>query len=101
MKKLLTTLLAVCLVFTNAGFFNKMLSYADTTYITKAEFSGETAPKDVILSTDPDNVQTCSYTDLDFSPLLKLYAGPSLEGYYVRVSHRDSTSKQFEPIKPQ
>ncbi len=94
MKKLLTTLLAVCLVFTNAGFFNKMLSYADTTYITKAEFSGETAPKDVILSTDPDNVQTCSYTDLDFSPLLKLYA-ENYEGMYVKAYHYDYESENW------
>ena len=76
MKKLLTTLLAVCLVFTNAGFFNEMLSYAETTYITKAEFYNANVPlKDVTLSTDPDNVQLCSYTDLAKSPLLKLYAG--------------------------
>ena len=94
MKKLLTTLLAVCLVFTNAGFFNKMLSYADTTYITKAEFSGGTAPKDVILSTDPDNVQTCSYTDLDFSPLLKLYA-ENYEGMYVKAYHYDYESENW------
>ena len=101
MKKILTTLLAVCLVFTNAGFFNKMLSYADTTYITKAEFSVASAQKDVILATDPDDVQICSYTDLVASPFLKLYAGSSLEGYRVRVSHRDSTSRQFKLIQPQ
>ena len=101
MKKLLTTLLAVCLVFTNAGFFNKMLSYAETEYITKAEFYSVNAQEEVILSTNPEHVQLCSYTDLDFSPFLKLYAGPSLEGYRVRVSHWDSTSKQFKPIQPQ
>ena len=101
MKKLLTTLLAVCLVFTNAGFFNKMLSYADTTYITQAEFYSVNAQKDVSLSIGPDNVQTCSYTDLVASPFLKLYAGSSLEGYRVRVSHRDSTSRQFKLIQPQ
>ncbi len=94
MKKLLTTLLAVCLVFTNAGFFSEMLSYADTTYITKAEFSVENAQKDIILSTDPDNVQTCSYTDLVFSPLLKLYA-ENYEGMYVKAYHYDYESENW------
>ena len=94
MKKLLTTLLAVCLVFTNAGFFSEMLSYADTTYITKAEFSVENAQKDIILSTDPDNVQTCSYTDLGFSPLLKLYA-ENYEGMYVKAYHYDYESENW------
>ena len=100
MKKLLTTLLAVCLVFTNAGFFNEMLSYAETTYITKAEFYNANVPlKDVTLSTDPDNVQLCSYTDLVKSPLLKLYAGgSSLEGYYVRISHRNNASADYDVI---
>ena len=100
MKKLLTTLLAVCLVFTNAGFFNEMLSYAETTYITKAEFYNANVPlKDVTLSTDPDNVQLCSYTDLVKSPLLKLYAGgSSLEGYYVRISHRNNASADYNVI---
>lgn len=93
-NKIFVILLTICFVFTNIGYFDNMFSYAETAYITKAEFYNVNAIKEIRLTTDSESAETYCYTDAVLSPNLRLYSESFYVGHYVKLfQFNDRTGK--------